>query len=144
MGSRHFTQSGCDLVRARDGGRRGALVSLPLTGDAGQARAVRTAIVALAFISIATEVHAQTPMPVDIPLQYVPVMEYPDSLSTCTSQQAQLNLKLAIYVGINGGMPLPYVFDTGSPVFNAVYNSNWWMNVPSTSSSFVPSAIIRP
>jgi hypothetical protein len=124
MGSRHFTQSGCDLVHARDGGRRGALVWLPLTGDAGQARAVRTAIVALAFIGIATEVHTQTAAPVDIPLQYVTVID-----------QGELELKLAIYVGISGGTPKPYVFDTGSPVFNAVYNSSWWPGINSSVSS---------
>src|SRR5262245_46398404 len=122
--TRVCVMSGCDVVLARDGGRCGALVSLHRTGDTGYARAVRTAIVALAFFGIATEVHAQTAAPVDIPLQSQVVLD-----------QGQQNLKLAIYVGINGGVPLPYVFDTGSPVFNAVYNSSWWPGINSSVSS---------
>ncbi|KAF0105072.1 MAG: outer membrane autotransporter barrel domain-containing protein [Rhodospirillaceae bacterium] len=34
--------------------------------------------------------------------------------------------RLVINVGINGGAPKPYLFDTGSALFNSVYNSAWW------------------
>lgn len=41
--------------------------------------------------------------------------------------------RLAIYVGINGGAPKPYLFDTGSGVFAASYSpaatDNWWGDV---------------
>ena len=32
--------------------------------------------------------------------------------------------RLAIYVGVNGGQPLPYLFDTGSSIFEAVVTTN--------------------
>jgi autotransporter-associated beta strand protein len=93
-----------------------------------QTGSVRTVIVMLALSGIAVEAHGQTAEPVHIPLQYWP---------------ANGAEKLAINVGINGGAPQPYVFDTGSPVFNAVYNPGWWPglsanpdahNVPSSPS----------
>ncbi|WP_295132265.1 autotransporter domain-containing protein [uncultured Reyranella sp.] len=34
--------------------------------------------------------------------------------------------RLVINVGINGGAPKPYLFDTGSALFNSVYNADWW------------------
>lgn len=82
-----------------------------------ETRSVQTAIVVLAFLGIAAELRAQTAAPVNIPLEY-----RPDAT------------KLAINIGINGGAPKPYVFDTGSPVFNAVYNPTWWPGVPASSS----------
>jgi outer membrane autotransporter protein len=82
-------------------------------------RTFRTVIVALALTGIATEGHAQQPdAPVNIPLQYFNGAE-----------------KLAIYVGINDGDPKPYIFDTGSPVFNAVYNHEWWPGLPPNSAT---------
>ncbi len=47
-------------------------------------------------------------------------------------------VKLGIYVGINGGDPKPYVFDTGSPVFNALYNPEWWPGYPPQPNSNLP------
>jgi hypothetical protein len=55
-------------------------------------------------------VRAQT-QPVAIPLQYV---------------NTSVGYKLGIFVGINGGAPQPYVFDTGSSVFNAAFNPSTW------------------
>jgi hypothetical protein len=72
---------------------------------------------------MAATAHAQPAAPVSIPLSYWKGAE-----------------KLAIYVGINGGTPLPYIFDTGSPVFNAVYNPAWWPNIASINPSLVTSA----
>jgi uncharacterized protein with beta-barrel porin domain len=51
----------------------------------------------------------------DIPLQYV--------FDRGTNQP-----RLAINVGINGGTPQPYLFDTGSTIFNAAYNPSTWNN----------------
>jgi hypothetical protein len=79
----------------------------------------------LTFMGIATEGHAQQlsgpSAPVNIPLYY-----YFDPTNPLLSNQA----KLAINVGINGGAPKPYIFDTGSPVFNAAYNAAWWPAFP--------------
>lgn len=36
------------------------------------------------------------------------------------------NTRLVIYVGINGGPGKPYLFDTGSTLFNSAYNPAWW------------------
>ena len=36
--------------------------------------------------------------------------------------------------GIAGGAPKPYIFDTGSSLFNAAYNPAWWGTVPASSS----------
>src|SRR5262245_33086944 len=69
----------------------------------------QTAIAVITFVCIVAELRAQTAAPVNIPLQYWTGAE-----------------KLQIIVGINGGAPQPYIFDTGSPVFNAVYNPSWW------------------
>lgn len=66
-------------------------------------------MVAVAVCAMVTELRAQTAAPVNIPLQFWNGAE-----------------KLQINVGINGGAPQPYIFDTGSPVFNAVYNPSWW------------------
>jgi outer membrane autotransporter protein len=54
------------------------------------------------------------------------------------------NSKLVIYVGINGGDPKPYIFDTGSPVFNALYNEAWWPGLPPdpTSINNAPSSSV--
>ena len=85
----------------------------------------------MTFVGIATDGRAQISEPVSIPLEYW--------------EGAQ---KLVINVSINGGAPKPYVFDTGSPVFNAVYNESWWPgftpdpnanNVPSSSLPTTPS-----
>ena len=37
--------------------------------------------------------------------------------------------KLGITVGINGGTPQPYVFDTGSSIFNAAFNPATWNGI---------------
>jgi outer membrane autotransporter protein len=86
--------------------------------------------VALTFIGMATEGRAQQPDgPVNIPLQYF--------------DGAQ---KLVIYVGINGGDAKPYIFDTGSPVFNAVYNEAWWPGLsPDPNTNNAPgSTVLSP
>lgn len=89
-----------------------------------QTRAVRSAIAALTFIGMARAAHAEAANPVNIPL------EFWDGAK-----------KLAINVSINGGAPKPYVFDTGSPVFNAVYNPSWWPGfVPNPNANNAPSS----
>ena len=66
---------------------------------------------------------AQT-SPVIIPLQYL---------------QTGDAWRIGINVGINGGAPQLYMFDTGSSVFNAVFNSATWGGFGSTApNSTVP------
>jgi len=80
----------------------------------------------LAFIGVATEGRAEEPAgPVNIPLYY-----YYDPSNPLLNTEA----KLAIDVSIQGGEARPYIFDTGSPVFNAAYGS-WW------GGSFDPNSV---
>jgi autotransporter-associated beta strand protein len=49
--------------------------------------------------------------------------------------------RLVIHVGINGGDPKPYLFDTGSSLFNSVYNKDWWRGLaPDPSAHHVASS----
>jgi uncharacterized protein with beta-barrel porin domain len=78
----------------------------------GVLRAVASGLVVLAaqlvsLLLLTAQAHAQSLV---IPLQYYPVN----------------NWSLGITVGINGGTPQPYLFDTGSSVFNAAYNPQTW------------------
>ncbi|MBY0322329.1 MAG: autotransporter domain-containing protein [Reyranella sp.] len=66
----------------------------------------------LAVASAAGVAEAQS---VSIPLQYMQV-----------NQGGSDYYRLAINVGINGGAAKPYVFDTGSSLFNAAYSPQWW------------------
>ena len=96
---------------------------------------MRASAVGLTFIILVSDgvvatAYAQPAAPVSIPLTYWEGAN-----------------KLAINVGINGGAARPYIFDTGSPVFNAVYNPSWWPNMPpnpnannAPSSSLLTSA----
>ena len=80
----------------------------------------------LTFIGIATEGGAQEPEgPVNIPIYY-----YYDPTNPLLATEA----KLAIDVSIQGGEAKPYIFDTGSPVFNAAYGE-WW------GGSFDPNSV---
>ncbi|MBL6617192.1 MAG: autotransporter domain-containing protein [Reyranella sp.] len=48
------------------------------------------------------------------------------------------NTRLGIYVGINGSPGKPYLFDTGSTLFNAAYHSAWWAgfaNAPTSNNA---------
>lgn len=84
----------------------------------------RMAGAALTSIGMADAAQAQAPAPVDIPLTYW--------------EGAR---KLAINVGINGGAAKPYIFDTGSPVFNAAYNQSWWPGLtPDPNAHNVPKS----
>ena len=95
--------------------------------------AVRTATVALAFVGIATEGRAQEPSsPVNVPLYY-----YPDPFKFDKALEGQA--KLAIDVGIQGGAPRPYIFDTGSPNFNAAYGGWWGGDLPDAPPTPAPS-----
>jgi hypothetical protein len=78
------------------------------------------ALVALAEIHVG-QAAAQS----NIPLQLIGLRD--------GSQRLQIN------VGINGGAPQPYLFDTGSALLNAAYNPAWWGGVPSSSS--LPTAV---
>ncbi len=49
--------------------------------------------------------------------------------------------RLVIHVGINGGDPKPYLFDTGSALFNSVYHKDWWPGLaPDPSAHHVASS----
>ncbi|MDP1962702.1 MAG: autotransporter-associated beta strand repeat-containing protein, partial [Reyranella sp.] len=75
---------------------------------------------ALAVIfGVAADANAQTAGPTNIPLQLH------------NNNGAE---RLVINVGIAGGAAKPYLFDTGSALFNAAYNPVWWGNVPASSS----------
>ena len=88
-------------------------------------RVFRTACAALlaaaSLVSLllpVTQAHAQS---VTIPLEYYKVNGW----------------SLGINIGINGGAPQPYLFDTGSAVFNAAWNPATWQgfgqNVPAAT-----------
>ncbi|WP_425064357.1 autotransporter outer membrane beta-barrel domain-containing protein [Reyranella sp.] len=71
----------------------------------------------------------QTPASsVDIPLSYVF-----DSSSHAA--------RLSINIGINGGAPRPYLFDTGSSLFNAAFDPLTWGNYSQYTSSVPPSTV---
>src|SRR5690348_10627551 len=91
-------------TRARREARRG--------GAAKAALIAASVAPPIACALAASEVHAQS---LAIPLQYVPV--------TLNSGPAY---RLAVNVGINGGPAQPYLFDTGSNLFNAAYNPATW------------------
>lgn len=50
--------------------------------------------------------------------------------------------RLAIQVGINGGPLQPYLFDTGSPGFNAAYNPIAWNGFGGGSTTSVPASTV--
>ena len=82
-------------------------------------RAVASGFLVLAaqlvsLLLLMTQAHAQ---PLVIPLQY-----YDKNV-----------LSLGITVGINGGTPQPYLFDTGSNLFNAAYNPATWRGFGQTA-----------
>jgi autotransporter-associated beta strand protein len=80
-----------------------------------QARSIRAALAALLLGCVAAlEASAQPSSSVDIPLQLIAV----------GSQNSFY--RLAINVGINGGKPQLYMFDTGSAPFVAAFNPNTW------------------
>ncbi len=88
---------------------------------------------ALAFVvicSLTSVAQGQTPAPsVEIPLGYLF-----DSQSNAA--------RLAINVGINGGAPRPYLFDTGSTLFNAAFDpANWGSSFSQYTSSVPPAAV---
>ena len=47
--------------------------------------------------------------------------------------------RLSINIGINGGAPRPYLFDTGSSLFNAAFDPQTWGNF-SQYTSYVPAS----
>ncbi|SKA41103.1 autotransporter-associated beta strand repeat-containing protein, partial [Enhydrobacter aerosaccus] len=73
-------------------------------------RAASTA--AILWCGIVLEARAQAPSQVNIPLQLMAV--------------SGSYYRLAIDVGINGGTPQLYMFDTGSAPFAAAFNPNTW------------------
>jgi hypothetical protein len=68
--------------------------------------------------AVGAQAQQQTKPPYNIPLKLVTV---PDD-----SSKSQ---RLLINIGIKGGAPQPYLFDTGSALFNAAYNPAWWDGV---------------
>ena len=76
----------------------------------------------VALLMLMTQAQAQ---PVAIPLQYY--------------YSSQGSWSLGITIGINGGTPQPYLFDTGSNLFNAAWNPATWGGFGSTvPNSTVP------
>ena len=72
------------------------------------------------LLLLTTQAHAQ---PLTIPLQH-----YDAAGGT-----------LGITIGINGGAPQPYLFDTGSALFNVLYNpATWGGGGPTAPNSTVP------
>ncbi|CAN2536236.1 hypothetical+protein [Methylocapsa aurea] len=82
--------------------------------------ATRGLVAGLAFIPAAS---AQS---VDIPLQLA---------------QAKTGVILTINVGIGGQAPRPYLFDTGSSLFNAAYSADAFGSVPSSMASSLPTGV---
>ena len=80
---------------------------------------LRTTVAVALTCMAATVAEAQT----SIPLQLISEGSGPGGAQ-----------RLQIMVGINGGAPQPYMFDTGSSLFNAAYNPAWWGGVPPSSS----------
>ncbi len=71
---------------------------------------------------------------VSIPLQY---MQLPSGGTDL--------YRLVINVGINGGAPKPYLFDTGSSLFNATYGPEWWNGFSTGSTNQgVPASTTLP
>ncbi len=74
----------------------------------------------VSLLLLMTQAHAQ---PLTIPLQYYNVNSG----------------SLGITIGINGGAPQPYLFDTGSNLFNVLYNpATWGGGGPTAPNSTVP------
>ena len=74
----------------------------------------------VSLLLLTTQAHAQ---PLTIPLQH-----YDAAGGT-----------LGITIGINGGAPQPYLFDTGSALFNVLYNpATWGGGGPTAPNSTVP------
>lgn len=93
-------------------------------------RCVRIAFLVVGASSGAVSgAHAQAPAPLNIPLQLVNV----------TGGVLPEQWRLSINVGIGNGDAKPYLFDTGSPLFNAQYNSSWW---PGFSGDPVPASTV--
>jgi outer membrane autotransporter protein len=80
-------------------------------------------------MGVSTEGHAQQPdAPVNIPLGF--------------SLDDLANSKLQIFVGINGGPPRNYIFDTGSPVFNALYAEAVWPDLAQPKVNGAPGSTV--
>ncbi|KAF0104631.1 MAG: YapH protein [Rhodospirillaceae bacterium] len=87
----------------------------------------------------AAAAHAQAPAPIHIPLQLI------DAPAVTTGTPFPEQYRLVINVGINGGAALPYLFDTGSALFNAQYNTSWWPGItPGTdpAKGYAPNSTV--
>jgi autotransporter-associated beta strand protein len=82
----------------------------------------------LACCEISTAFGQTQASSVDIPLSYVF-----DSQSYAA--------RLSINIGINGGAPRPYLFDTGSSLFNAAFDSKTWGGYSEYTTS-VPTSTV--
>ncbi|MFZ5781464.1 MAG: hypothetical protein ACOY4R_14825 [Pseudomonadota bacterium] len=97
---------------------------------------VRVVLIGTAMLAGAGASHAQITSPTSIPLHLF--QENPSSNGIW---------RLGINVGIGSGAPQLYLFDTGSSLFNAVYNQSWWPGFtasPSTNnapSSSLPTSV---
>lgn len=82
----------------------------------------RSAVLAamMAGCIAAPSANAQAPSPINIPLELLNVP------ASTTAPTFPPQWRLGINVGINGGAPQLYLFDTGSALFNAQYNQAWW------------------
>lgn len=90
----------------------------------------RTACAALALaFGMVSGAAAQPTSPVSIPLQLLQQNNFTTGLPNPSG-----NWALGINVGINGGAPRTYLFDTGSSLFNAVYTPAFWPGFTPTAS----------
>ena len=70
-----------------------------------------------AVFAVASVTDVAQAQSVSIPLQYMQL-----------TQGGSDYYRLVVNVGINGGASKPYLFDTGSALFNATYGPQWWNN----------------
>mgnify|MGYP003583947736 CR=1 FL=1 len=74
--------------------------------------------------------------------QYMPTQATNIPLSYIPTSQGSSEFRLGINVGINGGPLQSYLFDTGSPGFNAAYNPTTWNGFGGGSTTTAPASTI--
>ena len=95
----------------------------------------RTALTMALLFCVVAAAHAQPQSPTSIPLQLLQQNNFTTGLPNPNG-----NWALGINVGINGGAPRTYLFDTGSSLFNAVYTPAFWPGFTPTASSSTGNA----
>lgn len=86
----------------------------------------RVGALALAFAGVAAPTVAATPESVTIPLKVVTI--------------PGVGVKVGIEVGLGGGAPRLYTFDTGSSGMYAAYNAAWWPTLQPLPGPTIPQS----